>query len=627
MEDDEVARKAARKERKRLAAEAAAAAAGAQSAAAPEAEEAAAAEEEETEEERAARKARKAAKRAAKAAAAAAAAQEEEGGAGSAAAEAGGGGGSRGQKRARVEEGSGGAGGSSSGSSSAHGEGGTAAVPKVFYRPSSTLPRDGGAAAAAYRAAKKIIEVVDTRVKLVEAGGGGGSAAPPDAFAPLTSWEHLGDNFTPAQLAITAGFKEPSPIQAQSWPIALSGRDMIGIAQTGSGKTIAFLLPALVHIAAQAPLRGGRDGGCGPIVLVLSPTRELAMQTAAVADKAGAACGLRSICIYGGVPKGPQLAALAGKGGGTHICVATPGRLRDLLEDASTGVSLARVTFVVLDEADRMLDEGFEREVRSILATIPAPVGGTRQTLMFSATWPEAVRGIAATFMSQPVKVVIGSADLTASHSVTQQVEVIEPHRRDARLLQLLQTYHGERGRTNRVIVFVLYKKEADRVAYALERAGWKNGAIHGDLSQDKRTAAFNAFKAGTVPILVATDVAARGLDIPNVECVINYSFPLTIEVRVWGVPRRQAPLPTLASTLPSARPAPSHPPPPRSLTLPPAAPAAGLHPPHWAHGARRQDGPVAHLLHHRGQGARGGAGECAPGGWRARARGPRQAL
>ena len=607
MEDDEVARKAARKERKRLAAEAAAAAAGAQGAAAPEAEEAAAAEEEETEEERAARKARKAAKRAAKAAAAAAAAQEEEGGAGSAAAEAGGGGGSRGQKRARVEEGSGGAGGSSSGSSSAHGEGGTAAVPKVFYRPSSTLPRDGGAAAAAYRAAKKIIEVVDTRIKLVEAGGGGGgssgSAAPPDAFAPLTSWEHLGDNFTPAQLAITAGFKEPSPIQAQSWPIALSGRDMIGIAQTGSGKTIAFLLPALVHIAAQAPLRGGRDGGCGPIALVLSPTRELAMQTAAVAEQAGASAGLRSICIYGGVPKGPQLAALAGKGGGTHICVATPGRLRDLLEDASTGVSLARVTFVVLDEADRMLDEGFEREVRSILATIPAPVGGTRQTLMFSATWPEAVRGIAATFMSAPVKVVIGSADLTASHSVTQAVEVIDPHRRDARLLQLLQTYHGDKGRTNRVIVFVLYKKEADRVAFALERAGWKNGAIHGDLSQDKRTAAFNAFKAGTVPILVATDVAARGLDIPNVECVINYSFPLTIEVRCGA---RGLLLLLLASararaphflSLCDAR---KHPAAPHTHATPPFTPLlTGLHSPHWAHGARWQGWPVAHLFHH----------------------------
>ena len=307
---------------------------------------------------------------------------------------------------------------------------------------------------------------------------------------------------------------------------------MIGIAQTGSGKTIAFLMPALVHIAAQAPLRGGRDGGSGPIMLVLSPTRELAMQTAAVAEAAGAACGLRSICIFGGVSKGPQLAALAGKSGGTHICVATPGRLRDLLEDTSTGVTLARVTFVVLDEADRMLDEGFEREVRSILAAIPAPVGGTRQTLMFSATWPEAVRGIAATFMHQPVKVIIGSADLSASHSVTQKVEVIEQGARDARLLQLLQLYHGEKGRTNRIIVFVLYKKEADRVAYALERAGWKNGAIHGDLSQDKRTAAFHAFKAGTVPILVATDVAARGLDIPNVEFVINYSFPLTIEVR-----------------------------------------------------------------------------------------------
>jgi superfamily II DNA/RNA helicase len=272
------------------------------------------------------------------------------------------------------------------------------------------------------------------------------------------------------------------------------------------------------------------------------------------------------------------------------------------------------VTFVVLDEADRMLDEGFEREVRSILAAIPAPVGGTRQTLMFSATWPESVRGIAATFMHEPVKVVIGSADLSASHTVTQKVEVLEQHARDARLLQLLKLYHGDKGRTNRVIVFVLYKKEADRVAFALERAGWKNGAIHGDLSQDKRTAAFNAFKAGTVPVLVATDVAARGLDIPNVECVINYSFPLTIEVRrqwllrgVAGHLLARAPCspPTpLFAPLSHSTPAPqrmhpphAHPlsPPTRATTLAPA----GLHSPHWAHGARWQDWHFAHLLHH----------------------------
>jgi len=390
----------------------------------------------------------------------------------------------------------------------------SAGIKKVFYSRSSKLPNDGGVSTAAYRVAKKIV---------VEDPLGESSV---DAWAPLSSFEYLGDNFTAAQKSVLSGFKEPTPIQAQSWPIALSGRDMVGIASTGSGKTIAFLLPALVHIAAQAPLVGGGRGGSGPIMLVLSPTRELAMQTADVAERAGKACGLSSICIYGGVSKGPQIAALSGRGGGTHIVVATPGRLRDLME--TSGVSLARVTFVVLDEADRMLDEGFEREVRSILGAIPAAVGSGRQTLMFSATWPDGVRGIAATFMQSPVRVTIGSAELSASHSVTQRVEVLEPGARDSRLVKLLGEYHAER--TNRILIFVLYKKEADRVSQFLERLGWKNCAIHGDMSQEARTRSFSAFKSGTIPLLVATDVAARGLDIPNVEYVINYSFPLTIE-------------------------------------------------------------------------------------------------
>jgi ATP-dependent RNA helicase DBP3 len=385
-------------------------------------------------------------------------------------------------------------------------------VKKDFYKPCPKLPKDGGVSSGAYRKEKRIV-VEDPLSDTAE-------------WAPITTFDLLGDNFTASQRAVIKGFKEPSPIQAQSWPIALSGRDMVGIAQTGSGKTIAFLLPGLVHIAAQAPLTGGGGGGSGPIMLVLSPTRELAMQTAAVAESAGVACGLTSICIYGGVPKGPQVAALTGRHGGTHIVVATPGRLRDLMDTA--GVSLTRVTLVVLDEADRMLDEGFEREVRAILGAIPAAVGVGRQTLMFSATWPEGVRGIAAAFMRAPVRVTIGSAELSASHTVTQRVEVLDPAARDARLVKLLQQYHS--GRTNRCLVFVLYKKEADRVSQFLERGGWKNCAIHGDMSQDARTRSFTAFKSGTIPLLVATDVAARGLDIPNVEFVINYSFPLTIE-------------------------------------------------------------------------------------------------
>jgi ATP-dependent RNA helicase DBP3 len=375
----------------------------------------------------------------------------------------------------------------------------------------------------AYRASAAIV--------VEDASGRGG-----ELLWPVTSWALLGGAFPPAAAAIVTKFAAPTPIQAQAWPIALSGRDMVGIASTGSGKTLAFLMPALVHMAAaaaRAPL-GRAAAARGPLMLVLAPTRELAMQSADVALVAGAALGLSSTCVFGGVPKGPQ-AALLVRGEGAHIVVATPGRLLDLLQD---GASLARVSYLVLDEADRMLDMGFERDVRAILGAIALP-RGARQTLMFSATWPEGVRKIADEFMADPVRVTIGSADLAASHSVTQLVDVLEPHERDRALLRLLEKYHGgAHARLNRVIVFVLYKKEADRVAAFLAREGWANGAIHGDLSQDARTRAYLAFKDASVPILVATDVAARGLDIPNVEFVINYSFPLTIEDYVHRIGR-----------------------------------------------------------------------------------------
>lgn len=168
---------------------------------------------------------------------------------------------------------------------------------------------------------------------------------------------------------------------------------------------------------------------------------------------------------------------------------------------------------------------------------VPSPqIRSDRQTLMFSATWPTAVQKLAAAFLSTPVKVTIGSQDLAASHTITQHVEVIEPHARDQRLLELLSKYHS--SRRNRCIIFVLYKKEAPRVESLLTRRGWTCGAIHGDISQAQRTAAVEAFKSGKVPLLIATDVAARGLDIPDVEVVINYSFPLTTEDYVHRIGR-----------------------------------------------------------------------------------------
>ncbi|KXZ43232.1 hypothetical protein GPECTOR_97g770 [Gonium pectorale] len=328
-------------------------------------------------------------------------------------------------------------------------------------------------------------------------------------------------------LHATRTFVAPSPIQAQCWPIILAGRDLIGIAATGSGKTLGFGLPMMRHIGAQRD--AGVVSGKGPFAVVMAPTRELALQINEVLEEAGSRCGVRTVCVYGGVPKPPQIAALRT---GVEVVVGTPGRMEDLLQDGA--LKLSKVTYAVLDEADRMLDLGFEPHIRAIMNLTRAD----RQTLMFSATWPTAVQKLAVAFLSHPVKVTIGSQDLAASHSITQRVEVIEPTARDGRLLELVQQYHGSKGRKNRCIIFVLYKKEAPRVEQLLTRKGWKAVAIHGDISQQQRTDAVEKFKSGTVPLLIATDVAARGLDIPDVEVVINYSFPLTTEDYVHRIGR-----------------------------------------------------------------------------------------
>ncbi|KAJ4954139.1 hypothetical protein NE237_030971 [Protea cynaroides] len=321
-------------------------------------------------------------------------------------------------------------------------------------------------------------------------------------------------------------FSSPSPIQSHAWPFLLDGRDFIGIAATGSGKTLAFGVPALMHISRKE--NKNKSKRTNPLCLVLSPTRELAQQIADVLCDAGRPCGVRTVCVYGGTSKGPQISSLKS---GVDIVIGTPGRLKDLIE---MGVCcLKEVSFVVLDEADRMLDMGFEPEVRSILKQTCT----VRQMVMFSATWPPSVHQLAQEFMDpNPVKVVVGSEDLAANHDVMQIVEVLEDRSRDARLVALLEKYH--KSQRNRVLVFVLYKKEAARVENMLQRRGWKVVSVHGDKAQHDRTKALSLFKDGTSPLMIATDVAARGLDIPDVEAVINYSFPLTVEDYVHRIGR-----------------------------------------------------------------------------------------
>ncbi|XP_047054891.1 DEAD-box ATP-dependent RNA helicase 30-like [Lolium rigidum] len=315
------------------------------------------------------------------------------------------------------------------------------------------------------------------------------------------------------QAIAKSGFVEPTPIQAQGWPMALKGRDVIGIAETGSGKTLSYILPGLVHVGAQPRL----EQGDGPIVLILAPTRELAVQIQAEATKFGSYSRTRSTCIYGGAPKGPQIRDLRR---GVEIAIATPGRLIDMLEAGHT--NLRRVTYLVLDEADRMLDMGFEPQIRKILAQIRPD----RQTLYWSATWPREVESLARQFLSNPYKVMIGTAELKANHSIQQIVEVISDHEKYPRLSKLLSDLMDG----SRILIFFQTKKECDKVTRQLRMDGWPALSIHGDKAQSERDYVLAEFKSGKSPIMAATDVAARGLDVKDIKCVINFDFPTTIE-------------------------------------------------------------------------------------------------
>ncbi|KAJ1413205.1 RNA helicase, DEAD-box type, Q motif [Sesbania bispinosa] len=317
------------------------------------------------------------------------------------------------------------------------------------------------------------------------------------------------------------GFVEPTPIQAQGWPMALMGRDLIGIAETGSGKTLAYLLPALVHVNAQPRLVQGE----GPIVLVLAPTRELAVQIQQEAVKFGSRANIRITCIYGGAPKGPQIRDLKR---GVEIVIATPGRLIDMLEAQHT--NLQRVTYLVLDEADRMLDMGFEPQIRKIVGQIRPD----RQTLYWSATWPREVETLARQFLRNPYKVIIGSPDLKANQSINQVVEVVTDMEKYNRLIKLLK----EMMDGSRILIFMETKKGCDQVTRQLRMDGWPALSIHGDKNQSERDWVLAEFKSGRSPIMTATDVAARGLDVKDIKCVINYDFPSSLEDYVHRIGR-----------------------------------------------------------------------------------------
>ncbi|XP_042360263.1 probable ATP-dependent RNA helicase DDX17 [Plectropomus leopardus] len=332
---------------------------------------------------------------------------------------------------------------------------------------------------------------------------------------PITSFNQAQFPQYVMDVLMQQNFKEPTAIQAQGFPLALSGRDLVGIAQTGSGKTLSYLLPAIVHINHQPYL----ERGDGPICLVLAPTRELAQQVQQVAYDYGKSSRIKSTCVYGGAPKGPQIRDLER---GVEICIATPGRLIDFLEAGKT--NLRRCTYLVLDEADRMLDMGFEPQIRKIVDQIRPD----RQTLMWSATWPKEVRQLAEDFLKDYVQINVGALELSANHNILQIVDVCMESEKDHKLIQLMEEIMAEKE--NKTIIFVETKKRCDDLTRRMRRDGWPAMCIHGDKSQPERDWVLTEFRSGKAPILIATDVASRGLDVEDVKFVINYDYPNSSE-------------------------------------------------------------------------------------------------
>ena len=304
-----------------------------------------------------------------------------------------------------------------------------------------------------------------------------------------------------------AGYETPTPIQARAIPTALAGRDLIGCAQTGTGKTAAFAIPIIEHLAVSRPAAGAR-------ALVLAPTRELALQIAQTFAVLGGARGIRTITLIGGEAMGPQLTGLARR---PDVIVATPGRLFDHLQRRTATLSSLRI--VVLDEADRMLDMGFAPQVERILAVTPLD----RQTLCFSATMPEAVERLVRKHLSRPERVEVGIA-ATPVAAVTQRLFATEGGDKTPLLLRLL----GEdRGQT---LVFTRTKHRADRLARVVAAAGHRVTRLHADRTMSQRREALDGFRAGRYRVLVATDIAARGIDVPAIAHVVNFDLPQTPE-------------------------------------------------------------------------------------------------
>ncbi|KAJ2455852.1 pre-mRNA processing RNA-helicase [Coemansia sp. RSA 2336] len=343
---------------------------------------------------------------------------------------------------------------------------------------------------------------------------------------PATSWSHFGLPAASADVIKRQGFEKPTPIQAQAIPAILSGRDMIGVAKTGSGKTLAFILPMLRHIKAQRPLAAGE----GPIGLVMTPTRELAVQIHRECKPFLRPLGLRAVCAYGGSGIKDQIGELKR---GCEIIVCTPGRLIDLLcANSGRVTNLHRVTYLVLDEADRMFDMGFEPQVSKIVQGVRPQ----RQTVLFSATFPRQMEALARKILRRPLEIVIGGRALIPPE-VTQHVQVIEEKDKFIQLLGILGESFNNNSETL-ALIFVDRQEAADALLRDLMRRGYVCNSLHGGKDQTDRDQAILDFKNRVFSVLIATSVAARGLDVRGLNVVVNYDCPNHMEDLVHRVGR-----------------------------------------------------------------------------------------
>ncbi|MGC9514231.1 DEAD/DEAH box helicase [Methanocrinis sp.] len=318
---------------------------------------------------------------------------------------------------------------------------------------------------------------------------------------------------------IKEGYTTPTPIQAEAIPHLLKGEDLMGIAQTGTGKTAAFVLPVL-----QRMIETEKVAAPGvPRALVLAPTRELAAQIDASFGTYGKFLRFRHAAVYGGVKQGPQVRALSR---GVDALVATPGRLLDLMEQGH--INLKEIEFFVLDEADRMLDMGFANDVRKIVSKLPPK----RHSLFFAATMSKEIGDLAGRLLTRPVRIEV-APQATTVESVEQRMFFVDQNNKDALLLGLLQQKN-----LKRVLVFTRTKRRADKVASVLSKNRIRSDSIHGNKSQNQRTYALNGFKSGRLQVLVATDIAARGIDVEEISHVINYDLPNEAESYVHRIGR-----------------------------------------------------------------------------------------